>query len=426
LFVNTDDIQYMTRAIALAEKGRGMTSPNPIVGAVVVKGGKIVGEGYHRKAGADHAEIVALQKAGNLARKGTLYVSLEPCCHQGLTGPCTTAIIEAGIARVVYAVADTDPRIAGRGARVLKRAGIRVTANILHDEARKINEPHFHFNKTERPFVTLKLAQSLDGCIATKSGDSQWIGGVESRKFVHKLRSEVDAVMVGGETARRDNPQLTVRHVRGRNPFRIVVTASGSLPRGLTMFSKNNEMRTIVACTTKGIKRLGASLKNSHTIFWDVKTKSGGLDMEDLLIRAGQFGFRHILVEGGSLLATSLLKRGLVDRYVAVISPLIIGDSRHSFGDLGVTKVARSVGATVESVERMGEDIVVTCSLEKRDVRHVRPRTLDPSPHPSPKRRRETMARNLSPLSVSERGRGLGSFKNMAGLKTNLPYRKRR
>jgi diaminohydroxyphosphoribosylaminopyrimidine deaminase / 5-amino-6-(5-phosphoribosylamino)uracil reductase len=366
LLVKTDDRQYMTRALALAENGRGMTSPNPIVGAVVVKGGKIVGEGYHRKAGSDHAEIAALRAAGNLAKKGTLYVSLEPCCHQGLTGPCTTAIIKAGIRRVVYAIADPDPRIAGGGARVLRRAGLAVTANVLRESARQINEPHFHFNRTGRPFVTLKLAQSLDGCIATKSGDSQWIGGVESRKFVHTLRSEVDAVMVGGATARRDNPQLTVRHVRGRNPFRIVVTSGGLLPSGLTLFRKNKDMRTIAACSSSGMKKLSASLKNSHAILWEVKKNADGLDMADLLEKAGQFGFRHILVEGGSRLATALVCQGLVDRFIAVISPRIIGGGVHAFGDLGVAKVSKAIGRRVEKVKHLGEDIILELRLDSR------------------------------------------------------------
>ena len=356
----------MSQALALAVKGKGMTSPNPMVGAVIVKGGKVVGEGYHRKAGSDHAEIAALRIAGKRAKGATLYVTLEPCCHQGLTGPCTTALIEAGIRRVVYAVADPDKRIAGRGARLLAKAGVAVTGNVLRDAARRINEPHFHFNTTGRPFVTLKLAQSIDGCIATKSGDSKWISGIESRKFVHQLRSEVDAVMVGGETARIDNPQLTVRHIKGRCPFRIVASASGMLPSGLNLFRNNKDMRTIVATSTAGMKKLGKRLRNKHLIFWEVQSKSGTLDLNDLLEKAGQFGFRHVLVEGGSRMATALVKQGLVDRYIAVISPRIIGDGRHAFGDLNVARVSKAIGAKMESVVRIGEDIIAEIRLDSR------------------------------------------------------------
>ena len=225
------DRKYMERALQLAEKARGRTSPNPMVGALLVKNGRVVGEGYHHAVGCDHAEIVAIKKAKKNSAGATLYVSLEPCCHIGKTRPCTEAIIRANIRKVVYAVKDPDPRVSGRGARTLKKAGLEVVGGILKKQARLLNEQFFGYHETGRPYVILKYAQSLDGRIATKSGDSKWITGPQARKFAHHLRADVDAVLVGSETVRQDDPALTVRHVPGTNPYRVIVTSSMKIPR---------------------------------------------------------------------------------------------------------------------------------------------------------------------------------------------------
>ncbi len=217
----------MKMALALAWKGQGKTSPNPMVGAVVVKSGEVVGRGYHHKAGQAHAEVLALRNAAERARGATLYVNLEPCCHFGRTRPCTDAIIEAGIKRVVYSIKDPNPVVNGCGARKLRAAGMEVTSGVGEKEATHLNEIYLKFISTGCPFVILKTAQSLDGRIATITGDSKWISGPEALKFAHRLRAECDAVAIGAGTVKADNPQLTVRLVKGRNPYRIIiVTAS--------------------------------------------------------------------------------------------------------------------------------------------------------------------------------------------------------
>ncbi|HDK41642.1 MAG TPA: bifunctional diaminohydroxyphosphoribosylaminopyrimidine deaminase/5-amino-6-(5-phosphoribosylamino)uracil reductase RibD, partial [Nitrospirae bacterium] len=215
--------KYMKKALALAAKGKGRTSPNPVVGAVIVKGKRIIAEGFHKKAGTAHAEIVALKKAGSKARGATLYINLEPCCHTDKkTPPCTKAIIQSGIKKVVVAMKDPNPKVSGQGIRELKKAGINVEIGLMREEALKMNEAFAKFIKKKEPFVILKMAQSLDGKIATAKGESKWITGEESRKLVHRVRNEVDAVLVGIGTVKKDDPSLTCRIKGGRNPYRII------------------------------------------------------------------------------------------------------------------------------------------------------------------------------------------------------------
>ncbi|MCX6825688.1 MAG: bifunctional diaminohydroxyphosphoribosylaminopyrimidine deaminase/5-amino-6-(5-phosphoribosylamino)uracil reductase RibD, partial [candidate division Zixibacteria bacterium] len=201
--------KFLRMTLALAEKGRGQTSPNPMVGAVIVKNGKIVGQGYHKKAGGPHAEIIALKQAGGESKGATLYINLEPCCHFGRTNPCTDTIVEAGIREVVYAIKDPNPRMNGQGANMLKKAGLKVSGGYLREDAERLNEAYLKFIRTGRPFVTLKMAQSLDGQIATISGDSKWISGMAARRLAHRLRAENDAVVIGAGTVLTDNPCLT-------------------------------------------------------------------------------------------------------------------------------------------------------------------------------------------------------------------------
>jgi diaminohydroxyphosphoribosylaminopyrimidine deaminase/5-amino-6-(5-phosphoribosylamino)uracil reductase len=355
----------MTRALELAARGRGKTSPNPMVGAVIVKNGRVIAEGYHRKAGTDHAEVVALKKAGSNARGATVYVTLEPCCHTGNTGPCTDALIRSGVKRVVFASVDPDPRVRGRGARRLRQAGIQVTTGVLKQEAERLNEVFYGYNRNGRPFVTLKLAQSLDGRIATRTGDSQWISSPKSLRFAHELRAEADAVMVGMGTVRRDNPSLTVRAVRGRNPYRIVVTRSARFPKSCELLQNNSDLKTIVATTEERARRLVKSRQPVNLTFWDVKpAHNGALDVADLIRKAGEFGLRHILVEGGAALATSLLKAHLVDKLVLIVAPKIIGDGVDSFGDLGIRRLADNLELRSRSVRESGPDMIITGYLK--------------------------------------------------------------
>ncbi len=347
----------MQRALALAQKGRGTTSPNPMVGAVIVKRGKIVGEGYHQIAGGPHAEIVGLKQAGSKNVGADLYVTLEPCSHWGKTGPCTDMIICSGIKRVVYAVKDPNPIVKGKGIRRLKAAGITVVGDVLKEQAITLNEAYFHYHAEKRPFVILKTAQTLDGFIATRNGESQWITGTEARKQTHMLRSQVDAVIVGAGTVRTDDPKLTVRAVKGRNPYRIVLTESGNIPAHAALFAENSDMKTIVATSAKGAAKLRTVSEKHNLIILNVaQKKSGGLDLLDFLKKAGEFGFRSLLLEGGAALSTAFWKAGLVDKYIAMIGPSILGSGMAAIGDLGIGRLDKRITLSRISVTKTGAD----------------------------------------------------------------------
>jgi diaminohydroxyphosphoribosylaminopyrimidine deaminase/5-amino-6-(5-phosphoribosylamino)uracil reductase len=349
----------MDRALSLALRGAGKTSPNPMVGAVVVKDGDIVGEGFHAGVGKDHAEVVALKRAGEAAAGATLYVTLEPCCHTGRTGPCTEAIIQAGIKRVVYPIKDPDPRVNGRGGARLRRAGISVRCGVLRDRGRLANEKYLGHLANGRPYVTLKTAQTLDGRIATARGDSQWLSGPDSLKFAHRLRAENDAVMVGMGTVRADNPSLTVRLVRGKSPYRVVLSRSLNFPRECRLLKSNQDQRTIIASIGQATRKFARRRHADELIFWELKSGSDGMiDLKDFLGRAEEFGLRSILVEGGGRLATSLLREGLVDKYVAIITPKVIGEGISSVGDLRIRKLSRAIGFDRSSFTASGADII--------------------------------------------------------------------
>lgn len=331
--------RYLRLAIDLAEKGRGRTSPNPLVGAVIVSNGQIVGRGYHKKAGSAHAEINAIIDAGSDTRGATLYVNLEPCCHYGRTRPCTTEIIKAGIREVVFSLKDPNPAVRGKGAAQLRKAGVKVRSGLLRKEAEKLNEVYLKYIRTGLPFVVLKTAQTLDGRIATSTGDSRWITGVKARKIAHRLRAECDAVAVGAATVRADNPQLTVRLVKGRNPYRIILSRNLNFPRSINLFRNNQDSRTIVATTERSADRL----RMKNVIVWKVKENRDGLSPQDFLKKAAQFGITSLLVEGGSALATSFLSAGLIDKHYVFISPRVIGLGVDTIGNLGLKKMADAI-----------------------------------------------------------------------------------
>jgi len=345
--------------LTLAEKGRGRTSPNPMVGAILVKGGSVIGRGYHRAVGRDHAEIAALKDAGRSARGSTMYVTLEPCCHTGRTGPCSQAIIEAGLSKLFYAARDPDPRVNGKCARLLRKAGIEVTGGLLRREARRLNDWYFGYVENGRPFVILKHAQSLDGRIATRTGDSRWISGRESLKLAHRLRSEVDAVLVGSGTVRADDPALTVRLVKGNNPYRIVVSASMNLPIHSRLLKDNKDCRTILATTAAAREKFARRKRLPHMIFWEVSAnRSGGIDIEDLVQKAMDFGFQSLLVEGGAELATSFMKSGLVDKYIIITAPVILGKGVNAIGELNARTIADGTYFNDYTMEKSGGDCV--------------------------------------------------------------------
>lgn len=312
--------KYMRRALELAEYGRGKTSPNPMVGAVVVKGNKIVGEGYHHKAGLPHAEVNALRQAGKRARGAALYVTLEPCCFFGKTPPCTGAIIKAGIKKVVIAAKDPNPLNNGNGIRILRQHNIKVAAGVLRDESRRQNEIFERYITTGMPFVILKMAQTLDGKIATKTGDSKWISSFQSRRLVHKLRREVDAVMVGANTARIDKPRL-----------------------------KQSKMKIIVRGSKEG------SIVN----------------LKRLLKGLAKKGITSVLCEGGGELAASLLKDGLVDKIMFFIAPKIIGGrtAKSPVEGAGIGSMADAIELENMNIKKIGNDVLIESYIKKPSLR---------------------------------------------------------
>jgi len=347
---------YMARALALAELGRGLTNPNPLVGAVIVRDNHIVGEGHHRWAGSAHAEIVALKSAGSRSHGATMFVNLEPCCHHGRTGPCTQAIVKAGITQVVYAMRDPNPHVNGKGVLELRAHGIRVSAGVLCESAARLNEIYLRRFRGERPFVILKTAQSIDGRIATRDFTSRWISGPLGLSLAHRLRAEVDAVVIGAGAVRHDNPRLTVRRVKGRNPFRIVVSSQGALPRRLRVFSENSDGRTIVAVAES---RLEKTASRSSTI-WSIPGSRSRVSIPGLLDRAWAEGFRSLLVEGGGQLGTTFLRERLVDKHVVVIAPLLLGQGVDAVGDLGVKTIRQGIHYRNASFTQLGDDVVFT------------------------------------------------------------------
>jgi diaminohydroxyphosphoribosylaminopyrimidine deaminase/5-amino-6-(5-phosphoribosylamino)uracil reductase len=330
----------MERALALARRGVGRTSPNPAVGAVVVKAGQIVGEGWHRQAGGSHAEVFALRGGGT--RGATLYVTLEPCCTHGRTPPCTEAIIAAGIRRVVVAARDPNPRHAGRGLTILRRAGINVSEGLLAEEAREMNAGFNQWITTGRPLVIAKVGMSLDGRIATRTGDSRWITSVKARRLVHQMRARVDAVMVSAGTVVADDPRLTLRHgVRGRQPWRVVVDGQGRSPRRAKLFTDCWRQRTIVVTTELSRAAWRRYLALLGITVLVVRREGTHVAMPALVRALGAMEITSVLVEGGGGLLGALLDAGLVDRVVLFYAPKLIGgiEGKLAFEGRGVAKL---------------------------------------------------------------------------------------
>ena len=358
------NIKFMRRALALARKGIGRTSPNPAVGCVIVKDGTIVGEGWHRKAGTPHAEIHALNMAGDAARGAGVYVTLEPCCHSGATPPCSEALIRAGVRRVVAGMRDPNPRVSGGGITALGQAGIETVCGVLESGCRAINLPFIKHITTGLPYVTYKCAMTLDGKIASFTGESRWISSEESRTYVHRMRARNDAVMVGVDTVMADNPQLTVRHIKGRNPLRIIVDSTLRTPSGVEVLSGTLAKKTIIATTVEELATHRHYLDSGATVLV-CNAHEGRVDLRDLLEKLGKTGIQSILLEGGSRLAGDALVRGLIDECVFFYAPKIIGSDGFSpFAITGITDMSRSLAFTNLSVRHMGSDILVTVRPE--------------------------------------------------------------
>lgn len=355
------DEYYLRRTFELAARARGRTSPNPLVGAVIVRDGRVVGEGFHRRAGLPHAEIEALKAAGEAARGATLYVNLEPCCHTGRTGPCTEAIIAAGIKRVVAAMPDPNPLVAGKGFARLREAGIEVTTGLLEKEARVLNEAFVKYITTRRPFVVLKTAMSLDGKIATVTGESKWITGPEARRYVHELRDSCDAILVGIGTILKDNPSLTTRLPEGgRDPVRVILDSRARTPLTARALTQESEAPTLIAVTEMAPGERVAALREAGA---EVLVCGPGpaVDLGILLSTLGEREITSLLVEGGSTVNASFLLQGLVDKLVWFIAPLIIGGhgAISPVGGTGIRHLARAIRLKEMSLRQFGSDLCI-------------------------------------------------------------------
>ncbi len=354
------DAYWMHRALELARRGQGRTSPNPLVGAVVVREGQEVGCGYHAAAGGPHAEAVALAMAGPLARGATLYVNLEPCDHHGRTPPCTEAILAAGITRVVVAHEDPDPRVRGRGIARLQAAGVEVVVGVLEQEAERLNAAYLKHRTTGLPLVTVKWAMSLDGRIATRMGSSRWITGPQAREEAHRLRDTHDAVLVGIGTVLRDDPALTCRIPGGRDPLRVVVDSRLRTPPDARMLREGSSP-VVVATTHRARPEDVDRLRQAGAEVWVCGEEDGRVSLPDLFRRLAQRGVLSVLVEGGSTLHAAVLEAGLADRIVAFIAPVLIGghEAPGPVGGKGIAEIAEALRLAHFTVRSVGPDLCV-------------------------------------------------------------------
>jgi diaminohydroxyphosphoribosylaminopyrimidine deaminase/5-amino-6-(5-phosphoribosylamino)uracil reductase len=355
-----DDRFWMKRALKLALKGTGKVSPNPRVGALLVKNGEILAEGYHALFGGPHAEAEALSRLQPGAAKGsTLYVNLEPCVHFGKTPPCTDELIRAGVKRVVVGATDPNPLVAGRGIHKLKQAGVEVQSGVLEGECVRLNRAFFKYITKKIPWVILKTAQTLDGKIAACSGQSRWISGETSRKHVHKMRSESDAVLVGIGTVLADDPELTVRGMRGAQPRRIILDSRLRIPLDSRLVRSSDPEKTVIATVRNAPCGKMKSLQESGVTVWILKQDAEGrVDTGALLKKAFEEGIASILIEGGNAVNTSFLKAKQVDQITLFTAPRIFGKGLDAFGDLGVLDPSDAVEFRSERWFRSGSDMV--------------------------------------------------------------------
>lgn len=357
----------MRQALRLARRGMGKTSPNPAVGCIIVNDGKIVGEGWHRKAGTPHAEVHALAQAGELARGSDVYVTLEPCAHHGRTPPCAEALIAAKVSRVLIGMRDPNPLVSGRGMEMLRAAGIQVQCGILERECVHINEPFIKHMTSGIPFVVLKSAMTLDGKTATSTGESKWVTSELSRRYVHKLRAMLDAVMVGVGTVLADNPQLNCRLAcRGRDPLRIIVDSRLRTPLDSNVLSRELPGNTIIATIEKDPARISRFEELGAQVL-TCDEREGRVDLKDMLKRLGSRGIQSILLEGGRSLASSALQDGLIDKFLLFYAPKILGgeDGFGLFAGKGIKKMDCAVKLKDIAVRHFGDDLMVEAYPEK-------------------------------------------------------------
>jgi diaminohydroxyphosphoribosylaminopyrimidine deaminase / 5-amino-6-(5-phosphoribosylamino)uracil reductase len=358
------DEYYMGLALKLALKAKGKTSPNPLVGAVVVKKGKIIGRGFHAKAGFAHAEILALDEAGKKARGGVLYVTLEPCAHTGRTPPCVDRIISSGIKEVVVGMIDPNPLNNGKGVTLLKQSNIKVRVGVLEEQLKAINESFIKYITARIPFVTVKVAESMDGRIATRTGDSKWISSDKSRAFAHRIRNDYDAIMVGVNTVLRDNPKLDPWFSQ-KKLLKIIVDSNLSTPENANLFASGSPVIIITLPSRPGQETPNREKLAAKARIIEAKDKDGQINLRDALKRLAVLQISNIIVEGGGTLIGSLFDEKLVDRILFFISPKIIGgkDAVSSVMGAGVKRVDQSVKLRELKVRRFGEDLLVSARI---------------------------------------------------------------
>ena len=357
----------MKRALKLAEKARGATSPNPMVGAVIVKNGKIIAEDYHKRAGELHAEALAIQQAGKGANGSTLYVTLEPCCHlDKRTPPCTKAIIDSGIKKVFVAMTDPNPKVAGKGVRELRNAGVEVVEGVLEEKAGELNEAYIKYIKTGLPFVTLKVAMTLDGKIATPEGQSKWITGEAARKIVHKMRSANDAVLTAIGTVKADNPRFTSRIKCGIDPKRVVIDPDLETPLDYNVCSVPPDTILVTKAEKSVEKRLNLKLIAEKGVKL-IEYKGKRADLGWLMKQLGQMGVTSVMIEGGSSLNSYALQDGVVDKVVFFVAPKIIGgkESIPAIGGKIFKRLEDSFRLQDLKVSKVGDDLMVIGYITK-------------------------------------------------------------
>ncbi len=352
------DEKYMKRALALAARAKGATSPNPMVGAVVARGERIIAEGHHRRAGEDHAEVVALRNAGADAKGAELFLNLEPCFHQGRTPPCTPRVIESGVKRVVAGMTDPNPKTAGRGIEAMRRAGIEVRVGVLEDECRRLNEAFIHWVTTGKPFCILKVAMSLDGKIATRAGHSQWITGEKSRRDVHRLRAQVDAVIVGAGTVRADDPSLTARDVKvPKQPRPVILSPELKLPDKARVY--DHPAGCIIATGSKATAGRRKALEKRGVEIIKLPTAKGLIQWKPLMEKLGEFSMSSVLIEGGGRTFGTAIDSHEVKKVVAYVAPIIIGGAGApgAFGGKGASLLEDAARMRDIQIRKMGDDI---------------------------------------------------------------------
>ena len=359
----------MREALALAEARLGLTSPNPAVGCVLVRSGRIVGQGATAPGGRPHGETEAIRQAGSKASGATAYVTFEPCAHQGQTPPCARALVEAGITRAVVATIDPYPPVRGRGVAILRAAGIDVTIGVLESEARRLNEGFITRISRRRPFGLLKLAMSLDGRIAAQSGDSQWISSEESRAIVHRWRRECDAVLVGAGTVIADNPRLTCRTEGGRDPVRIIIDARLRTPPKARVFTEQSSAGAILMTTARNFSRARRLYTSANVEVVEASVKDGEIDLRIAMEAMAARGCNKVLFEGGAQTAASALRAGVIDRVTFFVAPRILGSGTPAIDGLHFHRVRDSLLLSGMTVRQIGPDLLIEAEPQARKQR---------------------------------------------------------